>query len=138
MAEKAGEADGMEAARARFEQWRSDRSGKAPIPDELWKLAINAARQQGVNRAAQQLHLDAGKLKRLLVGADPWRSKTRRRPRFVELIAPALTDEEIARLLTAFDRGTVAGRRDYAITRCLLDLGLRSREVARLRLEDVD
>ena len=89
MAEKAGGADGMEAARGRFEQWRSSRSGKAPIPDELWKLAINAARQQGVNRAAQQLRLDAGKLKRLLVGADPRRSKTRREPRFVELIAPA-------------------------------------------------
>jgi hypothetical protein len=91
MAEKAGEADSMEAARTRFEQWRSSRSGKAPIPDELWKLAINAARQQGVNRVAQQLHLDAGKLKRLLVGADPRSSKTRRRPRFVELIAPATT-----------------------------------------------
>ena len=87
MANAAGEADGMEAARARFEQWRSNRSGKAPIPDELWKLAINAARQQGVNRAAQQLHLDAGKLKRLLVGAEQRRSKTRRQPRFVEVIA---------------------------------------------------
>jgi hypothetical protein len=89
MAEKAGEAGGMEAARARFEEWRSSRSGKGPIPDELWELAINAARQHGVNRAAQQLRLDAGKLKRLLVGAEPRRSKTRRPPRFVELIAPA-------------------------------------------------
>jgi hypothetical protein len=59
----------MEAARARFEQWRSSRSGKTPIPDELWKLAIAAARQQGVNRAAQQLRLDAGKLKRLVVAS---------------------------------------------------------------------
>lgn len=88
MAEKAGEADGMEAVRARFEQWRSSRSGKAPIPDELGKLAINVARQQGMNRAAQQLPLDAGKRKRLLVGAHPRRSKTRRQPRFIELIAP--------------------------------------------------
>lgn len=53
-------------------------------------------------------------------------------------LPPALTDEEVARLLSTFDRRTVAGRRDYAITRCLLDLGLRAREVARLRLEDVD
>lgn len=53
-------------------------------------------------------------------------------------LPPALTDEEAARLLSAFDRGTVAGRRDYAVTRCLLDLGLRAREVAQLRLEDVD
>ena len=89
MAEQAGEADGMEAARTQFEQWRGSRSGKAPIPDELWRLAINAARQQGVNRAAQQLRLDAGKLKRLLVAAKPQRTKTRRRPKFVELIAPA-------------------------------------------------
>jgi hypothetical protein len=94
MAEKAGETDCMETARSRFEQWRSNRSGKAPIPDELWKLAINAARQQGVNRVAQQLHLDAGKLKRLLVGADPRTSKTRRQPRFVELIAPAAASPE--------------------------------------------
>lgn len=89
MTEKAGEADRIEVARTRFEQWRSSRSGKAPIPDELWKLAINAARQQGVNRVAQQLRLDAGKLKRLLVGTEPRRSKTRRQPRFVELIASA-------------------------------------------------
>jgi site-specific recombinase XerD len=53
-------------------------------------------------------------------------------------LPPALTDEEIARLLSAFDRGSAAGRRDYAITRCLVDLGLRAREVVRLRLEDVD
>lgn len=89
MTDKAGDGATMEAARTRFEQWRSSRPGKAPIPDELWKLAINAARQQGVNRAAQQLCLDAGKLKRLLVGADPRRSKTRRQPKFVELISPA-------------------------------------------------
>jgi hypothetical protein len=42
----------MEAARARFEQWRSSRSGKAPIPDDLRQLAISAARQQGINRPA--------------------------------------------------------------------------------------
>ena len=49
-----------------------------------------------------------------------------------------LTDEEVGRLLSVFDLGTDAGRRDYAITRCLVDLGLRAQEVARLRLEDVD
>ena len=89
MAEQAGEADRMEAARTQFEHWRGSRSRRSPIPDELWKLAISAAGQQGVNRTAQQLRLDAGKLKRLLVAAEPRRSKTRRRPKFVELIAPA-------------------------------------------------
>ena len=89
MAEQAGKSDGMEAARTRFEHWRSSRSRKSPIPDELWTLAIDAARQQGVNRAAQQLRLDAGKLKRLLIAVDPRRPKAPRQPRFVELIAPA-------------------------------------------------
>jgi hypothetical protein len=89
MKEKAEEAGSMEAARTRFEEWRTSRSGKSPIPDELWKLAIDAARQQGVNRAAQQLRLDAGKLKRRFVAAGPRRSKARQQPRFVELIAPA-------------------------------------------------
>ncbi len=89
MAKKVGEASGIEAARARFEDWRSGRSGRSPIPDELWCAAINAARQEGVNRTAQQLHLDAGKLKRLLVAADSWGRRAPRKPRFVELIAPA-------------------------------------------------
>jgi len=89
MAEKVGNPDGMEVARTGFEQWRSSRSRKSPIPDELWNLAIDAARQRGVNRTAQHLRLDAGKLKRLLVAADAQRSKSPRQPRFVELIAPA-------------------------------------------------
>ncbi len=49
-----------------------------------------------------------------------------------------LSAEEITQLLNAFDRSRETGKRDYAIARCLLDLGLRRTEVARLRLEDVD
>lgn len=49
-----------------------------------------------------------------------------------------LSPEEIEQLLGAFDRSSATGRRDYAITRCLLDLGLRRTEVARLQLDDVD
>jgi site-specific recombinase XerD len=49
-----------------------------------------------------------------------------------------LTDDELSRLLGAFDRSTAAGRRDYAIARCLANLGLRAGEVARLRLDDID
>jgi integrase/recombinase XerD len=46
-----------------------------------------------------------------------------------------LTDEEVQYLLAVFDRRTDAGRRDHAIARCLIDLGLRAQEVARLCLE---
>ena len=49
-----------------------------------------------------------------------------------------LTDQEVEHLLSVFDLNTAAGRRDYAITRCLVDLGLRAQEVARLRLDDLD
>lgn len=45
---------------------------------------------------------------------------------------------EIKRLLNAFDRRHATGKRDYAITRCLVDLGLRRTEVAHLQLDDVD
>lgn len=49
-----------------------------------------------------------------------------------------LTDAELQQLLAAFDRHTPTGKRDFAITRCLIDLGLRRSEVARLELGDVD
>jgi|SRR5215471_2443933 len=83
-----GGTSGLESARMQFEQWRKTRTRRAPIPDELWSMAIGLARREGVNRIAQQLHLDAGKLKRLLVAADSRRRKRRRQPAFVELIAP--------------------------------------------------
>lgn len=49
-----------------------------------------------------------------------------------------LTDHEVTRLLAAFDHGTATGRRDYAITRCVIDLGLRADDVVRLQLDDID
>ena len=49
-----------------------------------------------------------------------------------------LSSDEIRQLLGAFDRNSRTGMRDYAITRCLLDLGLRRMEVANLRLDDID
>lgn len=49
-----------------------------------------------------------------------------------------LSPEEIKRLLNAFDHNSATGMRDYAMTRCLLDLGLRRTEVAHLCLDDID
>jgi integrase len=53
-------------------------------------------------------------------------------------IPKLLTDDQVRLLLAAFDRSTDVGRRDYAIALCLLRLGMRSCEVAQLRLEDID
>lgn len=50
----------------------------------------------------------------------------------------SLSEEQIDRLLQAFDLNKPTGLRDYGITRCLVDLGLRGHEVARLSLESVD
>lgn len=45
---------------------------------------------------------------------------------------------EVATLLAGCDRDTILGRRDYAVLLLLVRLGLRSIEVARLRLDDLD
>ena len=49
-----------------------------------------------------------------------------------------LGPEEIAKLMSAFEQDEPQRQRDYAIIRCLVDLGLRSCEVAALRLDDID
>lgn len=49
-----------------------------------------------------------------------------------------LTDAEIDELLQSFDQPFPSRRRAYAMTRCLIDLGLRSNEVVNLRLEDIN
>lgn len=49
-----------------------------------------------------------------------------------------LNADELTALLAAFDRKRPQQQRDYAIVRCLIDLGLRSCEVAALSLDDID
>jgi site-specific recombinase XerD len=49
-----------------------------------------------------------------------------------------LGEAEVAKLVSAFGQGGPQRRRDYAIVRCLVDLGLRSCEVAALQLGDID
>ncbi len=50
----------------------------------------------------------------------------------------ALEPETVKALLLSCDRRTTYGRRDFAVLMLLVRLGLRSGEVASLRLEDVD
>jgi hypothetical protein len=77
----------LEEAKARFEAWRQNRSGKAPIPDELWALAVEVARKEGVNRTSTELRVEWNHLKRRMeavAGASPKPAP----PAFVELITP--------------------------------------------------
>lgn len=50
----------------------------------------------------------------------------------------ALSATALEQLLSAFDEPCPSRRRGYAIVRCLADLGLRSSEVVRLTLDDID
>ena len=74
--------------RARFEQWRQTRQGRARIPEELWSAAVELARRDGVNHTAAALHLDGGKLKRRMAAADA-RPHKAAPPAFAELMASA-------------------------------------------------
>jgi integrase/recombinase XerD len=49
-----------------------------------------------------------------------------------------LSDLQLAKVLASFDASTPCGHRNRAIVLCLSTLGLRPREVADLRLEDID
>ena len=71
--------------RVRFEEWRKNRQGKSAIPDELWSAAVQLAGKDGVNRTAAELHLDGGKLKRLMVEKT---TTAKSAPAFVELLTP--------------------------------------------------
>ena len=50
----------------------------------------------------------------------------------------ALSEEQLEAFLQAFDRTDPTGQRDYAIARCLVDLGLRGHEVTQLQRAAVD
>lgn len=94
----------IEQVRKRFERWRNSRRRTRRIPDELWAAAIEVARRDGVTRTAEALHLDGGKLKRLMVRADS--SAASSRPTFVELMPaqPASTGECVVELEGAHGR----------------------------------
>lgn len=49
-----------------------------------------------------------------------------------------LTDAEIDELLSSFDQSFPSRLRAYAMVRCLIDLGLRSSEVVKLQLDDIN
>ena len=78
----------IDEVRARFVEWRQYRQGKGRIPDELWSAAIDLARKNGINQTAAELHLDGGKLKRLM---EAKATPTKAASAFVELLTPRAT-----------------------------------------------
>jgi hypothetical protein len=78
---------GLRRVYQKLEQWRRTRQGRSPLPEGLWKAAAEAAREHGVFRTGQVLHLEYGKLKRVM---NSTRGKASSPTRFVEL-APLAT-----------------------------------------------
>jgi len=58
-----------------FEQWRSKRKGRGRLPDHLWAVAVELAREFGVSRTAKTLRLAHNTLKQ-----KSQRSEERDRP----------------------------------------------------------
>ena len=72
----------LDEAKARFEQWRQTRKGKAAIPDKLWSAAAEVARKEGVSRTSTELRVEWNELKRRIAtagarkGGDPRRRRS--------------------------------------------------------------
>ncbi len=77
----------LEEAKARFEEWRQTRKGRAAIPDELWSTAAELAQTEGVSRIATELRLEWSELKRRITTTAEV-SRPKAPPAFVELVAP--------------------------------------------------
>jgi hypothetical protein len=81
---------GLKEAQERFAEWRSSHTGRRPIPERLWALASELARQHGVFRTAQVLRLDYTKLKRHTQAVAPGgKQPSAPAAAFVELMASA-------------------------------------------------
>jgi hypothetical protein len=70
--------------RRRLAEWRKDHSRRIPLPDDIWKVAVELARRHGVYRTARSLPIDYASLRKRLNGVAP--PTTVARPEFVELL----------------------------------------------------
>lgn len=79
---------GMQEGLRQFEEWRSLHAGRRPIPEALWVLATDLAREHGVFRTAKVLRLDYNKLKRQIPSTQSdTKPPTGYRPAFVKLLS---------------------------------------------------
>jgi hypothetical protein len=73
----------------RLERWRITRKGRSRIPESIWVAAGALAREHGVNRVSQVLHLEFNHLKRMAASSERiTKKRSATTPAFVELIAP--------------------------------------------------
>src|SRR5207249_3497903 len=68
-----------------IEQWRNTRRHRMPMPEPLWIVAANLARQYGVARVARFLRLDYYSPKERLKPPEGQQITVREFPTFIEL-----------------------------------------------------
>lgn len=100
---------------------------------ELYKTPASASLVVTSLRGYFRYRASLGDLVHRLIGAVSYPANWK-----LSSLPKTLTTDEIARLVGAMGQPGRAMRRADAIVRCALDLGLRSCEVARLRLDDID
>ena len=89
-AEEDGET--IEQVKQRFALWRDGRKRGEHISGALWAAAVRMVRQHGLQRTAQELHVDCGRLKKRLEGNGAPALAGKAEPQFVEIFSrPALS-----------------------------------------------
>lgn len=65
------ETQGRRRVSRRLQRWRRDHGGPGRrIPEELWELAADVARVEGVEETARALRLDSARLEREVAGSQ--------------------------------------------------------------------
>ena len=77
---------GMQKVYRRLERWRRKRRGRSAIPKPLWAAAAAVAREHGINRTSQVLHLEFNKLKGFVETGKRRKRTANLAPQFVELM----------------------------------------------------
>ena len=82
---------GMQKVYRRLERWRRKRRGRSAIPERLWAAAAAVAREHGINRTSQVLHLEFNKLKEVVKSRKAPKRIAYPGPQFVELMTSPTT-----------------------------------------------
>lgn len=78
----------LDGVHREFENWRRTRKPRSPIPEPLWALAVERARESGVHATARRLRLNYYSLKERVESAG--RPGAAGPPAFVELVPTGL------------------------------------------------
>jgi len=82
---RAGAGTSLDEAKGRFDAWRRDHRWLGRIPNELWRIAGEAAAVHGVEVTAERLLVDPSRLRQWLPSAGHAEAEGVEAPQFLEL-----------------------------------------------------